>query len=160
MMADQIFGVKREKEVILGKSLYHVEGSYGFVGDYKKQAESLMPVGFLFEFIKQCGLLEDYAVLLGFEDIFSRLSKIYEIDLAYKVKGYVATLKRDIALLNRVLEILREKYTSEAYAFHDCHYFMDTPHAMFAIDPDQVEPDKERLKVVYDDFEKELGGEF
>jgi hypothetical protein len=160
MIADEILGVKREQETILGKSLYEMKGGLRFVDDYKKQAEAFMPVGFLFELIKQGGLAKQYAILLGFQDILMRLSRIYEIDLTYKVQGYIETIKRNIALLNDILRIIKDKYGSEAYMLNDCQYFMDVPQTSFVLDPDRIEPDKERLEIYYKEFEKTLGDEF
>ena len=160
MIADEILGVRREQETILGKGLYELKGGLRFVDDYKKQAEAFMPVGFLFELIKQGGLAKQYAILLGFQDILTRLSSVYEIDLTYKVHGYIETMKSNIALLNDILRIIKDKYGSEAYMLNDCQYFMDVPQTSFVFDPERIEPDKERLEIYYKEFEKALGDEF
>ncbi len=159
-ISDELFGVKREHETILGKSLYQLGGEMKFIEDYKKQAEALVPVGFLFELIEQGGLMEQYSLLLGFEDIFKRLSRVYEIDLSYKVQGYLATVRRNIELLNDMLRIIKEKFASEAYLFHDCHYFMDVPQACFVIDPTEIKPENQRLQIYYKELQKTLGNEF
>jgi hypothetical protein len=159
-ITDEVFGVKREKQTVLGKSLYQLEGSMGFIEDYRKQAEALVPVGFLFELIRQGELLHHYSVLLGFEDIFKRLSRAYDIDLTYKMQGYVLTMRKNLSLLNDMLHIIKEKYVSEAYTFHDCRYFMDVPQTCFSIDVEAIEPDTQRLEIYYKELEKALGDEF
>lgn len=159
-IADEVFGVKREKQTVLGKSLYQLEGSMRFIEDYKRQAEALVPVGFLFELIRQGELLQHYSILLGFEDIFSRLSRVYDIDLTYKMQGYVLTMRRNLSLLNDMLHIIKEKYVSEAYIFHDCRYFMDVPQTCFSIDVEAIKPDTQRLEIYYKELKKALGDEF
>jgi hypothetical protein len=130
------------------------------VEDYKRQAEALVPVGFLFELIKQGDLLYQYGLLLGFEDIFQRLSTVYDVDLTYKVQGYLATIRRNLHLLNDMLRIIKEKYVSEAYLFHDCCYFMDVPQTCFAIDIGAVKPEKQRPEIYYKELQKTFGNEF
>jgi hypothetical protein len=159
-ISDEVFGVKREQQTVLGKSLYRLEDSMGFIEDYKKQAEALVPVGFLFELIQQGELIHQYRILLGFEDIFKRLSAVYDIDLTYKMQGYLATIRRDFRLLNDMLHIIKEKYVCEAYTFHDCRYFMDVPQTCFVIDVEAIEPDTERLEIYYKEFQKTLGDAF
>jgi hypothetical protein len=160
VISDEVFGVRRDKETVLGKSLYQLEGGLGFVEDYKRQAEALVPVGFLFELIKQGDLLYQYGLLLGFEDIFQRLSTVYDVDLTYKVQGYLATIRRNLHLLNDMLRIIKEKYVSEAYLFHDCCYFMDVPQTCFAIDIGAVKPEKQRPEIYYKELQKTFGNEF
>ncbi len=160
MIADEVFGVSREKQAVLGKGLYRLEGEMGFIEDYKKQAEALVPVGFLFELIQQSELIRHYGILLGFEDIFKRLSTVYDIDLTYKMQGYVLTIRKNLAFLNDMLGILKEKYLCEAYLFHDCNYFMDVPQACFSIDVEAIKPDTQRLEIYYKEFQKTLGSEF
>lgn len=159
-ITDEVFGVKREKQTVLGKSLYQLEGSMGFIEDYRKQVEALVPVGFLFELIRQGELLHHYSILLGFEDIFKRLSRVYDIDLTYKMQGYVLTMRKNLSLLNDMLHIIKEKYVSEAYIFHDCRYFMDVPQTCFSIDVEAIESDTQRLEIYYKELEKALGDEF
>jgi hypothetical protein len=159
-ITDEIFGVKREQQTVLGKSLYQLGRSMGFIEDYKKQAEALVPVGFLFELIQQGELIRQYSILLGFEDIFKRLSAVYDIDLTYKMQGYLTTIRRDFCLLNDMLHIIKEKYICEAYTFHDCHYFMDVPQTCFVIDAEAVQPDKQRIELYYTEFQKVFGKEF
>lgn len=159
-ITDELFGVKREQETILGKSLYRLEGVMAFVNDYKRQAEALVPVGFLFEIIKQSDLTYNYSLLLGFEDIFKRLSIVYDVDLTYKVQGYLATIRKNIEFLNDMLQVIKDKYASEAYLFHDCHYFMDVPKTCFIVDIEAVKPEKQRLAVSYKKLKETLGNEF
>ena len=160
MITNELLGVEHQRETILGKSLYKMKDGLRFVLDYKKQAEAFMPVGFLLELINEGGLIEKYAILLGFQDIFTRLSRIYEIDLTYKVEGYIVALQDKIAVLNDVLRIIKDKYGCEAYTLYDCRYFMDVPQTSFVIDLDGVQPEKKQLPMYYKDFEKTFGGEF
>ena len=159
-ITDEVFGVSRERQTILGKGLYRLDGSMGFIEDYKKQAEAMLPVGFLFETIQQSELIRYYGVLLAFKDIFQRLSKVYDIDLTYKMRGYVETIRKNIDFLNDMLHVIKEKYVGEAYVFHDCRYFMDVPQACFSLNAGLIEPDKQRLAIYYNDLEKTLGEEF
>ncbi len=159
-ITDEVFGVKRERQTVLGKSLYKLEGSMGFIEDYKRQAEALVPVGFLLELIQQGDLIRHYSILLGFEDIFKRLSAVYDIDLTYKMQGYLTTILRDFRLLNDMLHIIKEKYVCEAYTFHDCRYFMDVPQTCFVLDIEAVQPDKQRIELYYAEFQKTFGKEF
>lgn len=159
-IADEVFGVTREHQTVLGKGLYQLEGEMKFVEDYKKQAEALVPVGFLFELIQQSELVRHYGILLGFKDIFKRLSTVYDIDLAYKMRGYVETLRKNIDFLNDMLHAVKEKFVCEAYLFHDCHYFMDVPQTCFAIDVQAIKPDTQRLEIYHKEFGKTLGIEF
>ncbi|MDL1953051.1 hypothetical protein FBR07_02625 [Candidatus Uhrbacteria bacterium UHB] len=160
IITDNIFGIERKHETILGKSLYPMKGDYKFVTDYKNQAEAFMPVGTLFDIIKRGDLMNEYALLLGFQDIFARLSKIYDVDLTEKVNIYLEKIRHDINMLNDGLRFIKDKFGSEAYMLYDCRYFMDAPQANFVIDPDGIEPAKDRLKIYYDEFEKVLGDEF
>jgi rubrerythrin len=159
-ITDNIFGVERKHETILGKSLYQLKGDLKFIADYKSQAEAFIPVGTLFNLIKRCGLIEEYALLLGYKDIFTRLSRIYEVTLTDKVDIYLESIRHDIKMLNGSLGFIKDKFGSEAYILYDCRYFMDVPQASFAFDPDRIEPEKKGLKIYYDDFEKTLGDEF
>lgn len=159
-ISDELFGVRREQTTVLGKSLYRLEGTMGFIEDYKKQAEALVPVGFLFELIQQSDLMYHYSLLLGFEDILKRLSVIYDVDLTYKMRGYLATIRKNLDLLNDMLQIIKDKYVSEAYMFHDCHYFMDVPRTCFVIDVEAIKPENQRLEIYYKELQKTFDKEF
>ncbi len=159
-ITDNIFGIKREHEAILGKSLYQLKGDQKFLVDYKSQAEAFVPVSTLFCIIRRCGLVEQYVLLLGYRDIFTRLSKIYEVDLTGKINAYLDCTRKDIESLNDSLGFIKDKFGSEAYTLHDCRYFMDVPSTSFIIDVEALQPDTQNLEVYYKEFQKTLGNEF
>ena len=70
-----------EKTYITGESLYRLADDFSFAKDFKAQVESIKILGALVLFLQNCRFIDDYATLLAFDELFSKLSKIYEVDL-------------------------------------------------------------------------------
>lgn len=92
-----------KNELISGKSIYYLEGDFDFVKDFRKQVDKLKWLGYLILFLKKATFLEYYAVLLAFKELFKRISKVYEIDLTYRIDGWIKEFRKDIFALNGFL---------------------------------------------------------
>lgn len=128
--------------LITGESLYNLKGDYIFAKDFKKQVEDLEGLGGLILFLRECKFIKEYATLLEFLEIFKRLSKIYDIDLTYKIKDWIADFKRDIDMLNSEIRIIGDDITLASFKKHNISFLNTTLLEDLLIDLDKIEPSK------------------
>lgn len=105
-------------------------------------------------------VVEGYATLLSFGEMFEKLSKIYEIDVSYKVRGWIATAEEYIDAHNDALETAAGKMSEK-----DKKLFLYTEPALkidpaFYIDKGAIKPIKGRMGVYPEKCEEIFGSEF
>ncbi len=150
----------RPLKLITGESLYSLSGDYSFAADYKKQADDFAGLGGLIVFLRERGFLKQYAVLLKFLELFTRLSKIYEIDLTYKLTPWLAAFKSDLEMLNGEIMMLEEKLHQASYEKHGAAFLIEILVENMLIDLKQVEPDMGGAERYFTEFENNFGSEF
>ncbi len=155
------FGMKETKKIITGESLYNLEGDFSFANDFKKQADGLKPLGSLAMFVrKQEDFFEDYALILAVADIYKKLSKIYEIDLGYKVDEFIISLKASMKLLNKELNYATEKLTQAIYKKHNIKFLIEITDSKI-IKFEEVKPGMGEMETHYsNEFKRILDNEF
>lgn len=160
-MHREIFGVKKTLHILTGESLYILEGDFVFAQDFKKQVDDFIGIGKLIMFLQQHEFLKDYATLLGFAEIFKRLSKTYEIDLTYKIQYRIRSFQEDIKNVNRALRFIAENLEFAIYLKHDVVFFKETFIGGMLIDLEKIEPGMGETETHYlNEFKKILGDDF
>jgi hypothetical protein len=105
-------------------------------------------------------LVEGYATLLSFAEIFKRLSKAYEIDLSYKIKRWLDTLEEYMndhnEAVNRATGQTRD---GDKESFVRIEPPLKIDSALF-IDEDAIKPNKKRTGRHHEELEKIFGSEF
>ena len=156
--------ITETKTIITGESLYNLKGDFNFVKDLREQAEDFKLLGALVLFLKESRFVKDYALLLGFLELYKRISKVYDIDLTYKIKGYIKSFKEDLELLKLEFlmlgdDIMQANYKGDRVYYLSESYIEDLMTMPF--DPDSVKPDTDnKLKVYFDTFKKLFGDDF
>jgi len=115
-----------------------------FAKDFKKQADVFKGLGYLILFLKKCRFIKEYAVLLAFKELFKKLSKIYEIDLTYKIDKWIEDFKNDIELLNHELILISEKIEEAVYSKHNITFLKETFIKDMLIDLEKVKAGDDR----------------
>jgi hypothetical protein len=91
------------------------------------------------------GLIDGYAILLGFEAVFKKLSSIYEVDMAKHVAERLAVLRQDIKQHNEAVQI----GTSTDEATQKSRKWLREEPMSFekelTIDVDAIEPDEKTI---------------
>lgn len=152
---------RRPLTLITGESLYTLAGDFAFAIDYRKQADDLVGLGALVTFVRKRRFLDDYAMLPEFLEVFKRLSKIYEIDLTYKVKGFIAAFNDDMDIFNAEILMIEEKIKLAIYEKHSIAYLIDVFIDDMLIDLEKVPPSSRgRGEHYHGEFEKIFGDEF
>ncbi len=100
------------------------------------------------------------AVLLKFLELFTRLSKIYEIDLTYSIVGWLAAFKSDLEMLNGEIMLLEDKLQQASYEKHHVAFLIEIFVDDMLIDLKQVEPEQGGSTRYFTEFERNFGGEF
>jgi hypothetical protein len=93
------------------------------------------------------GLIDGYAILLGFETVFKKLSSIYETDMAEHVAERLAALRKDIEQHNEMVRIGTN--TNEETKKSGKRLLRDEPMSFekeLTIDIDAIEPDKSTIE--------------
>lgn len=145
-------------ELITGESLYNCKRDYKFIEDYKKQVEDFTSLGLLILFLKDTHFLKSYAELLAFLDIFERLSKVFDIDLSYKIVKWIDDFKEYWRELELSLNNIRDGVGFETYKNNDCSHLLELITTDLFIKPENIKPDTEgRIKTYYNEFDKALG---
>jgi hypothetical protein len=96
------------------------------------------------------GLIDGYAILLGFEIVFKKLSSIYETDMATHIAERLAALRKDIEQHNEMARIGTN--TDEETKKSGTRLLRDEPMSFekeLTIDIDAIEPDKSTIKEHY-----------
>jgi hypothetical protein len=155
------FGMKETKKMITGESLYNLEGDFSFASDFKKQVDDLKPLGCLTIFArKREDFFENYASLLAIVEIYKKLSKIYEIDLGYKIENFLISIKVSVSLLNKQLNHTIEKLTEFIYKKHHIKFLIEITDSKL-IHLEEIEPGTGEMETSYsDEFKKILENEF
>ncbi len=156
-----LWGAKEPITVITGESLYHLEGNFAFADDYKIQADAFRAVASLTLFLNQHEFLNRYAALLGFAEIAKRLSKTYEIDLAYKITSHVTALGAFIEHLNNILRHMADEVDMSIYKEHHLTFLIEIFMDDMIIHLEKIKPGEDEIVQQYlGEFEKILGNDF
>jgi len=156
--------ITQTKTIITGESLYNLKkGDYQFIKDFRSQAEDFKIFGALVLFLRECSFVKDYATLLGFLELYKKLSKLYETDLTFKIKGYIEKFKDELEMLKMEFLMLADEITEGNYKADRVYYMTESyleELLTTPFDPDKIKPDTERLKVYFDAFKKLFGDDF
>jgi hypothetical protein len=151
-------------KTITGKSLYAIKDKFNPADEYKEQIEHYKFLGGLILFLKASPFLKDYGELVGFVDTFKRLSKVYEVDLSVKTKGWVADFEANIKELNNSLIKIKEGIDHISYGLHRPNFFISFDYDYFyenyLVDLDKAEPNKPTKDYYDGEFKRILGAEY
>jgi hypothetical protein len=149
------YGVKETVKILTGKSLYNLEGDFSFTEDYKKQVNNLSSLGSLIIFLRNRDFLEDYASLLAIAEIYKKLSKIYEIDMGYKVNAFINEFGKSIYNLNSELNYVADKLEESIHRVHDINFPAEVFLNDMLIHLKEIEPVMGEAETHYlDEFKK------
>ena len=158
---DDLLGVRKTVKLIIGESLYNLEGNFIFAQDFKKQADSLKHLGWLIAFLRKQEFLKEYASLLRFAEIYKKLSVIYEIDLGYKIDKLINNFKESVEHLNNEICYIAYKLEGAIHQRHASKFLIEIFTNDMLIHLDEIEPGTgETEEHYYDEFKKVLGEEF
>lgn len=155
--------ITETKTIITGESLYNLKGDFNFVKDLREQAEDFKLLGALVLFLRECKFIKDYATLLGFLELYKRISKVFDEDLTYKIQGYIKSFNEDLESLKMEFlmladDIMEANYKGDRVYYLSESYIEDLLTTPF--DPASVKPDTDRLKVYFDAFKQLFGESF
>ncbi len=102
-------------------------------------------------------LKKHYVTLLSFRELFERLSKVYEVDLTYKINKWVEKAEEFIDSHNSVLKLAVKKSFEEMRSKKTVRLKDD-----LFIDKTKLKPDQEKIFEFdyFNEFEKTLGQDF
>lgn len=155
--------ITETKTIITGESLYNLKGDFNFVKDLREQAEDFKLLGALVLFLRECKFIKDYATLLGFLELYKRISKVFDEDLTYKIQGYIKSFNEDLESLKMEFlmladDIMEANYKGDRVYYLSESYIEDLLTTPF--DPASVKPDTDKLKVYFDAFKQLFGESF
>jgi len=155
--------ITETKTIITGESLYNLKGDFNFVKDLREQAEDFKLLGALVLFLKECKFIKDYATLLGFLELYKKISKVFDEDLTYKIQGYIKSFNEDLEGLKMEFlmladDIMEANYKGDRVYYLSESYIEDLLTTPF--DPASVKPDTDKLKVYFDAFKQLFGESF
>lgn len=151
----EIFESKESMKIITGESLYNLQGNFDFAEDFKNQIEGLKPLAYLILFLRNGDFLKGYASLLAFADIYKKLSRLYEIDLGYKIEDFINQFKLSITQLNSELRFLAEKLEGNIYRENGSKFLAEVFMDRMFIRLEEIEPGTGETETFYaQEFEK------
>lgn len=100
-------------------------------------------------------LVENYATLLSFQEIFKRLSKTYDIDLTYKINKWIKHAEDYIDYHNFTLKQATKQDFSE-FKKHQTVRFKEDLY----LDPKTIKPDNTRTGAYFKEITEALGEDF
>ena len=155
--------ITETKTIITGESLYNLKGDFNFVKDLREQAEDFKLLGALVLFLRECKFIKDYATLLGFLELYKKISKVFDEDLTYKIQGYIKSFNEDLEGLKMEFlmladDIMQANYKSDRVYYLSERYIEELLATTF--DPDKIKPDTDKLKVYFDAFKDLFGDSF
>lgn len=156
--------ITETKTIITGESLYNLKGDFNFVKDLREQAEDFKLLGALVLFLRECKFIKDYATLLGFLELYKKISKVFDEDLTYKIQGYIKSFNEDLEGLKMEFLMLADDIMMEANYKGDRVYYLSESYIeellATTFDPDKIKPDTDKLKVYFDAFKDLFGDSF
>jgi len=115
------------------------------------------------------GLIEGYAKLLAFNEMYEKLSKVYEADLTYKIKSWLKDTEEKIDLHNKIINTATgqkplfgdesEDAKETTSWFIKKRGVLKTNDDLF-IEKENIKPDTEWIASYYKKFTEILGKEF
>lgn len=155
--------ITETKTIITGESLYNLKGDFNFVKDLREQAEDFKLLGALVLFLRECKFIKDYATLLGFLELYKKISKVFDADLTFKIQGYIKSFNEDLEGLKMEFlmlgdDIMEANYKGDRVYYLSESYIEDLLTTPF--DPASVKPDTDKLKVYFDAFKQLFGDSF
>jgi hypothetical protein len=97
--------------------------------------------------VRRQGLIDGYAILLGFETVFKKLSSVYETDMAEHVTQRLAALRQDIKQHNEAVRIGTN--TDEATQKSGKRFLREEPMSFeteMTIDVEAIKPDEKTIE--------------
>jgi len=155
--------ITETKTIITGESLYNLKGDFNFVKDLREQAEDFKLLGALVLFLRECKFIKDYATLLGFLELYKKISKVFDEDLTYKIQGYIKSFNEDLEGLKMEFLMLADDIMEANYKGDRVYYLSESYiEELLAptFDPDKIKPDTDKLKVYFDAFKDLFGDSF
>ena len=155
--------ITETKTIITGESLYNLKGDYQFIKDFREQAEDFKLLGALVLFLRECKFIKDYATLLGFLELYKKISKVFDEDLTYKIQGYIKSFNEDLEGLKMEFLMLADDIMEANYKGDRVYYLSESYiEELLAptFDPDKIKPDTDKLKVYFDAFKDLFGDSF
>lgn len=155
--------ITETKTIITGESLYNLKGDFNFVKDLREQAEDFKLLGALVLFLRECKFIKDYATLLGFLELYKRISKVFDEDLTYKIQGYIKSFNEDLESLKMEFLMLADDIMEANYKGDRVYYLSESyieDLLTMPFDPASVKPDTDKLKVYFDAFKQLFGESF
>ena len=155
------YGMKEKVRILTGESLYNLQGDFTFVDDYKKQADNLSSLTSLILFLQNRDFLKDYASLLAVADIYKKLSRIYEIDMGYKVNEFINGFRVSIGQLNNELCYIADKLEESIHVADNIKFSAEVFLDDMTIHLEDVKPVMGEMETHYsEEFKNVLGYEF
>ena len=142
----ELLDIKKTLKIITGESLYNLKGDFTFAKDFKKQADVFKGLGYLILFLRECRFIKDYAILLAFKELFKKLSKIYEIDLTYKIDKWINSFKGEVELLNQEITTIADRLDMAVFYKHNITFLQETFISDMLIDLEKIEPSRDDRK--------------
>lgn len=155
--------ITETKTIITGESLYNLKGDFNFVKDLREQAEDFKLLGTLVLFLRECKFIKDYATLLGFLELYKKISKVFDEDLTYKIQGYIKSFNEDLEGLKMEFLMLADDIMEANYKGDRVYYLSESyieELLATTFDPDKIKPDTDKLKVYFDAFKDLFGDSF
>ena len=155
--------ITETKTIITGDSLYNLKGDFNFVKDLREQAEDFKLLGALVLFLRECKFIKDYATLLGFLELYKKISKVFDEDLTYKIQGYIKSFNEDLEGLKMEFLMLADDIMEANYKGDRVYYLSESyieDLLTMPFDPASVKPDTDKLKVYFDAFKDLFGDSF
>lgn len=155
--------ITETKTIITGDSLYNLKGDFNFVKDLREQAEDFKLLGALVLFLRECKFIKDYATLLGFLELYKKISKVFDEDLTYKIQGYIKSFNEDLEGLKMEFLMLADDIMEANYKGDRVYYLSESyieDLLTMPFDPASVKPDTDKLKVYFDAFKDLFGDNF
>ncbi len=155
------YGMNQTLKILTGESLYKLSRDFTFAKDFKRQVEHLKPLGCLILFLRNRDFLNGYASLLAFAEIYKKLSRIYEIDLGYKVGAFIDNFGESIRQLNTELRYVVERLEESIQCAHDIKFPIEIFIDGILIHLEEIQVGTGEVETYYaNEFKNNLGFEF
>jgi hypothetical protein len=153
-----VWGITENVETLTGESTYNCPIDLPFVSEYKAQIDALRPVGAFLVYLHSQSFLQEYASLLAFQDIFAKLSRIYEVDAGQRINTFIADIEKRVRLLNTQV---RNSIDTSIESLHEHHTFIINVADTIEISLSSIEPGTGETETHYQtEFAKLFGSEW
>ena len=138
----KVFNFTITEKVITGNSLYSSSKNLSFIFEYKKQVESLVFYGFLYNLLEKENIPKKYGYILAYQDIIKKVSNIVGMQVTDMDEKYLKHIESLAENTNLYLMSIDDSISDLIYEGSKWNFTTETFFEKFKVNLSETKPVK------------------